>query len=335
MSMILRKNHYETLGIGFDALPEEIQKAYELSRRLFSEGSQAAYSLYSEDERKERLEALEEAVRTLTDSRLRKEYDEALAKAPAQDGTYEVDLGYIFSGRPAEAGMPAEPAMAPSSSRKASLTRQIAVIDKAEHLAAEQLKLLSSKLELASKKNGQRVTAFTSAVKGEGKSVLSLNTAYILATSFSKNVAFVECDLRKPSSLREYISTEGPGLAEVLKGEATLEDAVSELEGTGLRLIPSGAYNADSADLIGSSGTSAVINRLKASFDFVVLDCPPVIPLADMSIIEKLVDNMVLVVKAGETSRELVKSALESLDKKKFIGAVLNGADTKLEKYYY
>ncbi|CAG0931932.1 partial Putative tyrosine-protein kinase YveL, partial [Planctomycetaceae bacterium] len=226
-------------------------------------------------------------------------------------------------------------AVPPASSRMASLTGQLAALDKAEHLAAEQLKLLSSKLELANKKTGQKVIAFTSAIKGEGKSVLSLNTAYILATSFAKNVVFVECDLRKPSSLSEYVSAEGPGLAEVLKGEATLEDAVSELEGTGLRLIHSGAYNAESADLIGSSGTSTVINRLRAGFDLVVLDCPPVIPLADMSIIEKLVDSMVLVVRAGQTSRELVKSATESLDKKKFIGAVLNGADTKLEKYYY
>ncbi len=337
MSLILKKNHYETLGIGPDAAAEEVQKAYELSKRLFSEGSQAAYSLYSEDERAERLEALEEALRTLSDSRLRKEYDEALAKAPAQDGTYEVDLGYIFGERSKTEGAEQAPARAvpPASSRMASLTGQLAALDKAEHLAAEQLKLLSSKLELANKKTGQKVIAFTSAIKGEGKSVLSLNTAYILATSFAKNVVFVECDLRKPSSLSEYVSAEGPGLAEVLKGEATLEDAVSELEGTGLRLIHSGAYNAESADLIGSSGTSTVINRLRAGFDLVVLDCPPVIPLADMSIIEKLVDSMVLVVRAGQTSRELVKSATESLDKKKFIGAVLNGADTKLEKYYY
>ena len=54
-----------------------------------------------------------------------------------------------------------------------------------------------------------------------------------------------------------------------------------------------------------------------------------------MSIIEKLVDGLIFVVKAGETSKELVKNAIESLEKKKFIGAVLNGAETKLEKYYY
>jgi receptor protein-tyrosine kinase len=79
----------------------------------------------------------------------------------------------------------------------------------------------------------------------------------------------------------------------------------------------------------------SVINGLRQRFDLVILDCPPVIPLADMSIIEKLVDAMVFIVRAGSTSRQLVKSAIDSLDKKKFFGAVLNGAETKLEKYYY
>jgi len=335
MSFFLKKNYYEALGVSFDASQEDIDQAFERAKSLFSEGSEAAYSLYSEDERQGRLETLEEAYKTLSNRDRKKEYDEALAKATPHDGTYEVDLGYIFAGQGNAAPLPPEPVRPARGYRKAVFTKQISVLDKSEAVAAEQLKLLSSKLELANRKTGQKVIAFTSALKGEGKSVISLNTAFILATAFGKNVVFVECDLRKPSSLQEYISADGPGLSEVLKGEAKLDETICSLEDTGLHIIKAGAYNENSADLIGTAGTFEVIRGLKQNFDFVLLDCPPVIPLADMSIIEKLVDGIVFIVRAGETAKELVKNSVESLEKKKFIGAVLNGAETKLDKYYY
>lgn len=335
MSFYLKKNYYEALGIGFDASQEDIEQAFERTKRLFSDGSEAAYSLYSEDERQGRLETLVEAYRTLSNRDLKKEYDEALAKAATHDGTYEVDLGYIFAGQGNTTQMPPEPVRPSRGYRKAAFTRQIAALEKSEAVAAEQFKLLSSKLELANRKTGQKVIAFTSSIKGEGKSVISLNTAFILAAAFGKNVVFVECDLRKPSSLQEYISAEGPGLSEVLKGEAKLDEAICSLEDTGLHIVKAGAFDANSADLIGTAGTFDLIRSLKQNFDFVLLDCPPVIPLADMSIIEKLVDGIVFIVRAGVTSKELVRNAVESLEKKKFIGSVLNGAETKLDKYYY
>lgn len=335
MSFFLKRNHYEALGLSTDASATEIDRAYEQSKSLLSDGSGAAYSLYSEEEQRERLKAIEQAHATLSEPALRKEYDKALAEPANNDGTYEVDLGYIFAGHDRDSSTKSAPVMNPISYRKVSIAKPIAALDRNESVVNEQFKLLSSKLEMVNKKAGQKVVAFTSAVKGEGKSVVSLNTAFVLATAFGKRVAFVESDLRKPSTLQEHISAEGPGLLEVLKGEAALDDAICEIEDTGLYILYSGAYDKHSTDIIGSANTAGVINSLRQRFDFVVLDCPPVIPLADMSIIEKLVDGLVFVVKAGETSKELVKNAVESLDKKKLLGAVLNGAESKLEKYYY
>jgi capsular exopolysaccharide synthesis family protein len=336
MSFFLKKNYYEALGVSFDASPGDIDQAYGRSKRIFSDASDAVYSLYSDEERRERLATLEEAYRTLSNPERKKEYDAALAKAAPQDGTYEVDLGYIFSGQGTkDAHLPPEPVFTSKSYGQTSFTRTIAALDKSEAVASEQFRLLSSRLEMVNRKAGLKVVAFTSAIKGEGKSVISLNTAFVLATAFSKNVVFIECDLRKPSSLQEYVSADGPGLTEVLKGEATVDQAIRSVEDTGLHVISSGAYNKGSADLIGSSGTASLISGLRQRFDFVVLDCPPVIPLADMSILEKLVDGIVFIVRAGETSKELVRNAIESLEKKKFIGTVLNGAETKLDKYYY
>lgn len=335
MSFFLKRNHYEALGLNPDASATEIEQAYERSKSLLSDGSDAVYSLYSEEERHERLKAIEAAYATLSDRTLREQYDRALSEPANADGTYEVDLGYIFAGRGNDAPAQGAQVINTRSYRKVNFTRQIAALDRNESVANEQFKLLSSKLDMVNKKAGQKAVAFTSAVKGEGKSVVSLNTAFVLATAFGKKVVFVESDLRKPSSLMESVSVEGPGLLEVLKGEALIDDAICSLDDTGLHILYSGAYDKNSADLIGSANTASVINSLRHRFDFIIIDCPPVIPLADMVIIEKLVDGLVFVVRACETSKELVKSAIESLDKKKFIGAVLNGAESKLEKYYY
>ncbi|MCC6502873.1 MAG: polysaccharide biosynthesis tyrosine autokinase [Deltaproteobacteria bacterium] len=335
MSFFLKRNYYEALGVSFDASAVEIEQAYDRSKRLLSDGSEAVYSLYSEEEKRERLQTIEEAHRTLSDLKLKKEYDAALSSNANADGTYEVDLGYIFGGQGKEASAHAAPVMNTRKYRQVKFARTIAAVDKNESVANEQFKLLSSKLEIVNKKIGQKVVAFTSAIKSEGKSTVSFNTAFVLATAFSKNVLFVECDLRKPSGLQEFVSADGPGLLEVLKGEAQIDEAICEVEETGLHVLYSGAYDKYSADLIGSSNTASVLDSLRQRFDFILLDCPPVIPLADMSILEKLVDGIVLVVRAGETSKELVKNATESLEKKKFIGTVLNGAETKLDKYYY
>ncbi|MBI2400844.1 MAG: polysaccharide biosynthesis tyrosine autokinase [Deltaproteobacteria bacterium] len=337
MSFFLKKNHYESLGVGINASPEEIEQAYERSRRLYSDDSEAVYALYSDEERQDRLSALDGAYAVLSDLELKKEYDKSLSTGASEDGTYEVDLNYIFAGEKRELHEQPETARANryGSRRQASIIKPIAALEKSEAMAAEQFKLLSSKLEQASRKTGQKVVAFTSAIKGEGKSAVSLNAALMLAAAFGKNVAFVECDLRKPSSVLEYLAAEGPGLAEVLRGESTLEDAICTVEGTGLHVISAGSYDKNVADLIGSAGTVNIIKSLRQRFDLVILDCPPVIPLADMSIIEKLVDSIVFIVRAGSTSRQLVKNAIDSLDRKKFFGAVLNGAETKLEKYYY
>lgn len=335
MSVFLKKNYYDALGVSQDASTGEISRAYEETKSLLSDGSGAAYSLYSEDEKRERLKTLEQAYRTLSNRELKKEYDEALAKSAPGDGTYEVDLAYIFGGQEKGAQPPSKPLIPENGYRQTELTGQIAALDRNESVANEQFKLLGSKLDMVSKKSGQKVFAFTSSVKGEGKSAVSLNTAFVLATAFGKRVVLVEGDLRKPTSLQEHIQVEGPGLMEVLKNEARLDDAIRAVGDTGLHILYAGAYDELSPDLIGSPNTADVINSLKNRFDLVILDCPPVIPLADMSIIEKLVDGIVFIVRAGQTSKELVKNATESLDRKKLIGAVLNGAETKLDKYYY
>lgn len=335
MSVFLRKNYYETLGVAPNASQGEIDLAYQRNRKLFTEGSDAVYSLYTDEEKRERLENLNAAYKTLSNQEKKREYDMTLGKAVHADGTYEVDLGYIFGRKDKEQSAAAQPMPRHGDYKQARLIKTLAAMDRAEQVAAEQFKLLSSRLEQANKKAGQKVMAFTSAIKGEGKSAVSLNTAYMLAAAFGRSVVFVECDLRKPSSLLDQVAIDGPGLAEVLKGEASLDDAIYTLEDTGLSVISAGAFDRDTPDIIGSTATASFLTSLRQRFEIIILDCPPVIPLADMSIIEKLVDALVLVVRAGSTSKQLVTSALESLDKKKFLGAVLNGAETKLDKYYY
>jgi len=146
----------------------------------------------------------------------------------------------------------------------------------------------------------------------------------------------VEGDLRKPSTVNNYFKKPGQlGLAEVLAGKCDLHSAIVNVEGTSLYVLSSGALTKKSSELIGGASMKSVMSTLKAEVEYIIVDSPPILPLVDVSILSKLVDGLLIVVRAGKTSRSLVVRALDSISSANPLGIILNGADTKLKKYYY
>ncbi|OGP38954.1 MAG: hypothetical protein A2X93_04760 [Deltaproteobacteria bacterium GWC2_56_8] len=107
------------------------------------------------------------------------------------------------------------------------------------------------------------------------------------------------------------------------------------MEDTGLFILPAGNITRKTSEILGSSRIAGVIDSLKAEFDYVLVDSPPVLPLVDMNVISRLVDGVIMVVRAGKTQKDIVLKAFKSLSKCNVVGVVLNGADIKLGKYYY
>lgn len=216
------------------------------------------------------------------------------------------------------------------------LEHPLVVIGEADPLAVEQYRVLYTKLEHISSGNSYKTFAITSAVKGEGKTVTSLNLAYVMAQEFKQKVILIECDLKNPS-LTSYFLNGGPrkGLIDVIKGKMNLSDAIIQIEGISLYSLPAPHNIKNSSELLGSPYMNTVLNLLKNQFDYVIIDSPPILPLADVNILSKMVDGLVLVVRAGKTPKDIVCKAVNSVSNGNFIGIVLNGTERSLKKYYY
>lgn len=203
-------------------------------------------------------------------------------------------------------------------------------------LAAEQYRVLYTRLENFHLKNMYKTFAITSSAKGEGKTITSLNLAYVIAHDFSKKVIVVECDLKKPSISSYFMaSNERPDLLNVLTGKIDVNSAIAQVENTGLYLLTARPNIKNSCELLGSKQMEAVLSTLKKDFDYIILDTPPLLPLADMNVLSKIVDGLILVVRAGNTPKDIVLKGAHSIHNANILGVVLNAADSVFKKYYY
>jgi Mrp family chromosome partitioning ATPase len=130
-----------------------------------------------------------------------------------------------------------------------------------------------------------------------------------------------------------------PGLVDVLEGaEDDLSTIIQKTDMDNLTVIPSGRAAANPARLVRSPRLAEVITTLKMSNDFIVLDMAPVLPVADTKSLAKLLDGVVIVVRAGVTPREIVQRAIDTVGPDKVLGVVLNGVESAmprwLQKYF-
>jgi Mrp family chromosome partitioning ATPase len=124
-------------------------------------------------------------------------------------------------------------------------------------------------------------------------------------------------------------------MCECLQGERDLVKSIYHLEGPGLWFLPSGSAPKNPLELLQSAKMSAMMDSLTAWFDWIIIDSPPVMPLADTSLWMRLADGVLLVVRQGITEKRQLERGLEALEAKKMIGALLNGSKRRKESDYY
>jgi capsular exopolysaccharide synthesis family protein len=190
--------------------------------------------------------------------------------------------------------------------------------------AAEQYRALRTRLAHAEATSALRSVLITSPQKGEGKSVTAANLALTMAQELQRRVVIVEADLRKPSLQQMFGLPPGPGLAEFLTGAADLQDVMISLADHHLTVIPGGAVPMNPAELLGSTAMRRMLDHLRTRFDRVILDTPPVLPLADVAVLASMVDGVLMVVRAGFTTRPAIEDALRGFDSSRLVGVVLN-----------
>jgi len=189
----------------------------------------------------------------------------------------------------------------------------------------------------------------TSSEAGEGKTSTTVNLAISL-TSLGNKVVVVDADMRQARCHESLGIPAGPGLANVLRGEADLDQVVQRLSlrdgqvtsamatrngDLDLDILQSGSQVLDPSELIASPRMGAILETLCERYDIVLIDSPPIFPVTDAAILATIVDGVVLVVRGQRTGREITREALERLRfmKATVVGVILNGVDPESSEY--
>jgi capsular exopolysaccharide synthesis family protein len=190
--------------------------------------------------------------------------------------------------------------------------------------AAEQYRALRTRILHADPSLAVNVVLVTSPGRSDGKTLTAANLALTMAQDFQRRICVVDANLRHPQLHRLFGLDDGPGLSDVLTGRVPLDEALIFNEDHLISILPAGPLAAHPAELLGSSSMRRLLETLRSSFDRVVIDAPPTLPLADVGIVTPLVDSVLLVVRAGMTSRPAIHDAVASIDDAKLLGIVLN-----------
>jgi len=201
--------------------------------------------------------------------------------------------------------------------------------------AAEAFRLLAVRLRHRRKETNLRKLLITSTIPDEGKSVVSANLSCALAAGSRQKVLLVGGDIRRPTLGRVFGLDQGPGLCELLEGSQNLASSVLHLKEAGIWLLPAGLIKGSALEILQSNKLPVLMEQLTSLFDWVVVDSPPILPLADTSVWARLADGILLVARPGVTKKRLLQKGLEAIDKKKMVGALLNSYKSVEEGTYY
>jgi capsular exopolysaccharide synthesis family protein len=203
-------------------------------------------------------------------------------------------------------------------------------------LPAEKFRVLGLKLRTLREKRKLKRVVITSSIPEEGKSLVAANLALNQSRSKILHTVLIDGDLRRPELGRRFgFNRNLAGLSEVLRGERQLSEVVYKLEKTGLWFIPAGVTPENPLEVMQSGRLQQLLEQLEMFFDWVIIDTPPVRPLADTPQWMKLADGVLLVTREGVCEKKQLERALEVIDRGTMLGVVVNSCSSNEQKYYY
>ncbi len=202
---------------------------------------------------------------------------------------------------------------------------------------AESYRLIRTGLLLSSAEHPPRTILITSMGPQEGKTSTTINIARVLGQG-SKKVLIIDCDLRRPRVHSVFAMQNDKGLSQFLTGN-TQDDIVRKIPGEELFVVSSGTIPPNPAELVSSRKMRTFVEKMAENFDFVLIDSPPIQSVTDSLALTRIVDGTIIVVRAGETTYEMLHSGLKKLRDIQcpLLGCVLNGQKKShaAGSYYY
>jgi capsular exopolysaccharide synthesis family protein len=202
--------------------------------------------------------------------------------------------------------------------------------------SSEAFRGLRTNILFSSAKHVPQVILVTSSAAQEGKTLISSNLAVAMAQGGVRTL-ILDCDMRRPRMNKIFGLPRDPGMSNILVGESSWEDLVRPTPVDKLWFIPSGPIPPNPAELVSSDLMEDLVGQLRGRYDRIIIDSPPVTAVTDSVALSRLVDGLVLVIKTGVTSRDIINSTVRALKEinAKILGVVLNDIPVGKDSYYY
>ncbi|MCB2296765.1 CpsD/CapB family tyrosine-protein kinase [Clostridium tagluense] len=203
---------------------------------------------------------------------------------------------------------------------------------------SESYRTLRTNIQFSSFDKKIKTILITSSGPGEGKTTTSSNLAMVMAQGGNKTI-LIDCDQRKPQVHKVFGFSNENGLSNILvsDNEVDINIGIHKTEQENLHVLSSGTRPPNPAELLGSAKMKNFIEQLKKTYDFIILDTPPIVLVTDAQILAQYTDGCLLVISSGEAERDSViksKGLLEKVNAK-ILGIVLNKVDSKKKGYYH
>ncbi len=189
----------------------------------------------------------------------------------------------------------------------------------------EAYKAIRTNIALSIMKDGCKRIVFTSAIPSEGKSTTALNVAVSVAQAYSR-VLLIDCDLRKPRMHRALGLSNTVGVTNVLSGLSTLEQAIQKSKFENLDVLSSGLLAPNPSEMLASERMKAMLDKLSETYEYIILDTPPINVVSDALPLVKISDGVVFVTRQNYSTHGEFQGALSKLEfiNAKIIGVVVN-----------
>jgi capsular exopolysaccharide synthesis family protein len=204
-----------------------------------------------------------------------------------------------------------------------------------ESLAAEKFRFLGVRLRQLQQNRPLKKVLVTSTIPEEGKSLVSANLAGVLARRKKQRVLLLEGDLRRPVLAQQFGLGHLAGLAEWLESDLHTPANIYHLEGPDFWFMPAGKPPANPLEWMQSGRLSELMAQLSPTFDWIIVDSPPLLPLADTSLWARVTDGTLLVAREGITEKTSLQRGLEMLKKSDLLGVVMNTCSDRNHHNYY
>jgi capsular exopolysaccharide synthesis family protein len=208
------------------------------------------------------------------------------------------------------------------------VAERLITTDRLDFSTVEQYRKLAATLHHAQVERDLKVVMVSSAVSGDGKTLTSTNLALTLSESYRRRVLLIDADLRRPSVHHVFQLKNVGGLTECLTAET--ERRLPLVQATPyLSVLLAGRPDSDPMSGLTSNRMRRLIGEAAETFDWVVVDTPPVVLMPDANLLAAMADAAILVIGAGKTPYKLITRAIEILGRSKIIGVVLNRVDRR------